>query len=75
MTRLFVFDTTHHALHAEQVGLARGLGIQVVPAPADAHAKCDLALECLAEDADALETAMREAEVPYRLHVTSRRPD
>lgn len=66
MTRLFVFDTTHHALWAEQVARDRALAAQVVPAPAAARSKCGLALETLAEDADALATALAEAGVVFR---------
>jgi hypothetical protein len=64
--RILVFDTTHHALWAEQVALDRALGAQVMPAPADAEAKCDLALEVLEEDAEALETALLQEGVPFR---------
>jgi hypothetical protein len=66
MIAILVFDTTHHALWAEQVAVERRLGAQVIPAPADADAKCDLALEVLAEDADALAAALDEAGVTWR---------
>lgn len=66
MTRLLVFDTTHHALHAEQIALDSTLGVQVVPAPADAKAKCDLALEYLIEDEAALFELLERNAVPYR---------
>jgi hypothetical protein len=66
--RILVFDTTHHALWAEQVALDRALGAQVMPAPADAEAKCDLALEVLEEDAVALMEALVGEGVPYRLY-------
>lgn len=68
MTRVLVFDTTHHALWAEELALARGLGVDVVPAPAAAQAKCDLALAFLPEDGSALFALLREEGVPYRLH-------
>jgi len=67
MTRVFVFDSTHHALWAEQIALESGLAVQVIPAPAGADAKCDLALEALAEDTDALATVFREAGIAFRL--------
>lgn len=70
MTRILTFDTTLHALWAEQIALERALGAQVVPAPPDAHAKCDLALEVLEEDAAALEHALRTAGVEFRRYVT-----
>jgi hypothetical protein len=63
---LIVFDTTHHALWAEQIAIERGLAAQVVPAPPDAAARCDLALEYLPEDGPALHAALDDAHVPYR---------
>ncbi|MBV9107865.1 MAG: DUF3343 domain-containing protein, partial [Gemmatimonadetes bacterium] len=51
---LFTFDTTHHALWAEEVARERGIPAEVVPAPAAAHARCNLALETLPGDADRL---------------------
>jgi hypothetical protein len=68
MRTLFTFDTTHHALWAEEVALAAGLAAEIVPAPPAAAARCNLALEVLpAEQADA-ERALREAGVPFALH-------
>ena len=66
--RVLVFDTTHHALWAEELALAQGLAVDVVPAPAEAKAKCDLALAFLDEDEADLLRVLAEAEVPYRVH-------
>ncbi len=68
MTRVLVFDTTHHALWAEEVALARGLGVDVVPAPASAQAKCDLALAFLPEDETKLVAVLDGEGVPFRLY-------
>lgn len=68
MTRIFLFETTHHALWAEQIAQERGLGAQVVPAPVEAKAKCGLAIEALVDDQAALAAALAEAGVPFRLH-------
>jgi hypothetical protein len=68
VTRVFTFDTTHHALWAEQVAIERGLGAQVVPAPPGAEALCDLALEVLPEDEDLLVAALSDLAIPYRLY-------
>lgn len=65
--RVLVFDTTHHALWAEQVARESGLGAEVVPAPAASEAKCDLALEFLPEEEGALRHALERAGVPYRV--------
>jgi len=65
-TATFVFDTTTAALWAEEVAREARIAAEVVPAPAESDAKCDLALLTRAEDAEAL-TATFEAEgVPFR---------
>lgn len=64
---VYVFDTTHHALWAEEVARRLALGAQVVPAPAEAKANCDLALEVLAEDAATLEKELRERGVQFAI--------
>ena len=69
MTRLLTFDTTHHALWAEQVALENGFGVQVVPAPAEARAKCDLALEFLPEEETALVGALNAEGIAFRVFV------
>jgi hypothetical protein len=65
MTALFTFDTTHHALWAEEVAAASGVAADVVPAPPAARARCNLALETHADDADALAAALSAAGVPF----------
>lgn len=66
-TRVLVFDTTHHALWAEEVARELSLGVEVVPAPAASRAGCDLALETLAEDLPALVGALRERSIAFRV--------
>jgi hypothetical protein len=61
-----VFDTTTAALWAEEVARDAGVPAEIVPAPADAAAKCDLALETMAGYADALAAALVEQGVPFR---------
>lgn len=66
MTRIiFVFDTTHHALWAEEVARERGIPAEVIPAPPAARARCNLALETLPEEVDALADALAGAGVPF----------
>jgi len=60
MTAIFTFDTTHHAMWAEQLAMGLGLGAQVIPAPAAARAKCSLAIEVLAEDEQQLRDVLGE---------------
>ena len=63
---LFTFDTTHHALWAEEIASERGMPNEVVPAPPEANARCNLALEVLAEDEARLSAALVEEGVPFR---------
>jgi Protein of unknown function (DUF3343) len=70
MRTLYTFDTTHHALWAEEIAGARGIPTEVVPAPPEANARCNLALEVLPEDVLALERALREEGVPFGVHLT-----
>ncbi len=64
--RLLVFDTTHHALWAEQVVLLAACAAEIEPAPAAARAKCALALAYLPEEEDRVLAALDTAGVPYR---------
>ncbi len=61
-----VFDSTNAALWAEEVANDNAIPVEVVPAPSDADAKCDLALITLATHVVALEGALTSAGVPYR---------
>jgi hypothetical protein len=55
---VFVFDTTHHALWAEEVAREAAIPAEVIPAPPAARARCNLALETLPEDAHRLADAL-----------------
>lgn len=72
MTVILTFDTTHHALWAEQIAIDCGAGAQVIPAPADAQAKCDLALEILPEDVTRVTDALVKAGVVFRRYSRAR---
>lgn len=62
----FVFDTTTAALWAEEVAVARGIPAELVAAPAESRAKCDLALATHADRREALEEAFTAEGVPFR---------
>jgi hypothetical protein len=66
--RIFTFDTTHHALWAEEVARERGIPAEVIPAPPAAHARCNLALETLPEDVETLAKELEGEGVPFALH-------
>lgn len=65
---LFTFDTTHHALWAEEVAAEHEIPAEVVPAPPAARARCNLALESLPEDGARLADALRREGVPHAIH-------
>jgi hypothetical protein len=62
---VFTFDTTHHALWAEEVANEAGIPAQVVPAPPAARARCNLALETLPDDVEALAAALAAQGIPH----------
>jgi len=64
---VFTFDTTHHALWAEEVAREAGIPVEVVPAPPAARARCNLALETLPDEVRGLEAALTAAGVPHAL--------
>jgi hypothetical protein len=70
---ILTFDTTHHALWAEQLALGAGFGAQVIPAPADSDAKCDLALEVLSEEAEPLQARLHAEGILFRVYSAGRR--
>lgn len=65
---VYVFDTTTAAMWAEEVAMQRGIPAEVIPAPADSDAKCDLALRTRRKYARSLSRAMDEEGVTYRAY-------
>ncbi len=62
---LFVFDTTNAVLWAEDVAREADIPCDVVPAPSDAGAGCDLALVTVGPRAEELAAALASAAVPF----------
>ncbi|CAN5788675.1 hypothetical protein BH23GEM9_BH23GEM9_36830 [soil metagenome] len=67
MNRLLTFDTTHHALYAEQLAHEHGLAAEPTPAPPESGAGCDIALEYLPEEEDLLLDVLRSANIEFGL--------
>ena len=65
---IFTFDTTHHALWAEEVAAERTIPAEVVPAPPAANARCNLALEVFPDDVPRLKAALQEEGVPFGVY-------
>ena len=66
--RIFTFDTTHHALWAEDVAGERGIPAEVIAAPAESRAKCALALRTLPDRFSDLEGALSEEGVAFSVY-------
>ncbi len=64
---VFTFDTTHHALWAEEVAGEAGIPVEVIPAPPAARARCNLALATLPEEVARLAEELRAGGVPFAL--------
>jgi hypothetical protein len=62
---LLTFDTTHHALWAEQLAHEAGLAAEPTPAPVGSGARCDIALEYLSEEEAELMSLLREADIEF----------
>ena len=73
--RIFTFDTTHHALWAEEIAGERGVPAEAIPAPAAANARCSLALETLPGDVVRLSAALDEEGVPFALYSSPESPE
>jgi hypothetical protein len=65
---VLTFDTTHHALWAEEVAQEAGIPVEVIPAPPAAKARCNLALAALPEDVERLADELRAQGVPFGIH-------
>lgn len=66
-SRIFVFETTHHAMWAEDVARDQAIPAQVVPAPPDGGARCGVALRTPLHSADELSRALDEERILYRV--------
>lgn len=65
---IFTFDTTHHALWAEEVARENDVPAEVLPAPPAAHARCNLALETLPALTGRLAALLEREGVPFALY-------
>jgi Protein of unknown function (DUF3343) len=68
MNRIVTFDTTHHALWAEEVARDKGFAVEVVPAPEGTAAKCGMALEVLEESFEGLQSILAQEGIPFKVY-------
>lgn len=66
-TRTFVFETTHHAMWAEDVARDQTIPAQVVPAPPDGGGRCGVALRTPSNRAKELAQALDEERILYTI--------
>ena len=68
MSGILTFDTTHHALFAEEIARENGIGAEIIPAPSDSRAKCDLALEFMLAEKELLLSLLTSQDVAFIVH-------
>jgi len=66
MSFVLVFNSTHHALTAEEVLEESGLEVDIVPVPADIRVDCGLAIEITECDRERAEAALAAARIAFR---------
>jgi hypothetical protein len=66
--KILIFDTTHHAMWAEELAKEQNLAVEVVPAPEGVDAKCGMALEVLPDAFDDLQTILQKEGVPFTVY-------
>ncbi len=66
-TSVFTFDTTHHAMWAEDVAREQAIAAEVVPAPPDGGAKCGAALRVDRRQREELAAALGSEGIPHRV--------
>jgi hypothetical protein len=64
--RVYTFESTHHAMWAEDVAREASIPAEIVPAPLKSGAKCALALRTTRAHFDGLGNALDEEGVEYR---------
>jgi hypothetical protein len=68
--RTFTFDTTHHALWAEEIAKEDRIPHEIVPSPPEANARCDIAIAILAEDVARMAGLLESSGVSFRIYVS-----
>ena len=64
---VFTFDTTHHAMWAEDVAREHEIPVDVVPAPPDGGARCGAALRVPGPRSDELAAMLKGEGILYRV--------
>ena len=67
-TAIVTFDTTHHALWAEELAKEREIPHEVVSAPPAANARCSIAIEILRVDIGTFSALLKENAISSRIY-------
>jgi hypothetical protein len=65
---IYLFETTHQAMWAEEVARESRIAAEIVAAPADARARCGLALQTTRDGCESLSAAMEAEGIEFRLY-------
>jgi hypothetical protein len=72
-TAIITFESTHHAMAAEDILRREAIGLEVVPPPANLSAGCGLALRVRLEDvANVIDALTRRGAVYAAIHLLDR---
>ena len=63
----FIFETTHHAMWAEDVAREQAIPAEVVPAPPEGGAKCGAALRVTTDRTSELSAALKQEGILFRV--------
>jgi hypothetical protein len=72
---IYLFETTHQAMWAEEVARESRIPAEIVAAPAGAKARCGLALQTMRASCEALSAAMESEGIEFRLYENASRRD
>jgi hypothetical protein len=64
---IYLFETTHQAMWAEEVARESRIPAEIVAAPAGSKARCGLALQTMRTSCEALSAAMEAEGIEFRL--------
>lgn len=64
MEIVLTFHSTHHAIQAEQLLIAEGISVSVMPLPSSIRAGCGLCLRIRPDDLKQAEERLRNAALP-----------
>lgn len=68
MNPVFTFDTTHHALWAEEIAREENVPHEVIAAPPAANARCSIAIETLESEIDRFSALLESVSIAHAVY-------